>query len=184
MVAKLLDRFFLFIVSREMGIVLGAGVCLAMIPMLLEQLYFLRDGWATTPTHEQIADIEGVIDGLAGILVAGGVFLESRETLRNMALRQKEEESWLQITLNEIGHHNGMGMLLVGLFMEIGTALIGLPKRMIDTGGAEPAIFGICFLLSVGAFIIMVDFVKDYARTYFRGPPQPAATPTNDGSGT
>jgi hypothetical protein len=123
MVARLLDRFFLFIISREMGIVLGVGICIAMVPMLLEQLYSLRTAWATHPTHE--------------------------------------------LVLNQIAHHNGMGMLLVGLSMEIGTALIGLPKRVFDISGLERMIFGVCFALSLGAFIIMVDFVKDFAPTYW-----------------
>jgi hypothetical protein len=166
MVAKLLDRFFLFIVSREMGIVLGIGICVAMVPMLLEQLYSLRTGWATHPGHEALQEMEGLIDGLAGILVAGGVFFESRETLRNMALRKKEEADPVQIALNQVAHHNGMGMLLVGLFMEIGTALTGLPKRVFDISGLERGIFGVCFALSLGALIIMLDFVKDFARTY------------------
>jgi hypothetical protein len=173
MVARLLDRFFLFIVSREMGIVLGVGICIAMIPMLLEQFHFLRTGWETRPTHEQIEEIERLVDGLAGILVAGGVFFESRETLRNMALRKKEELDATQVALNQVAHHNGMGMLLVGLFMEIGTALTGLPKRVFDISGLERGIFAICFALSLGALIIMFDFVKDFARTYLRVAPPP-----------
>jgi hypothetical protein len=68
--------------------------------------------------------------------------------------------------LNEIAHHNGMGLLLVGLFMEIGTALTGLPKRVFDFSGLERGIFGVCFALSLGAGIIMLDFVKDFGRTY------------------
>jgi hypothetical protein len=138
-----------------------------MIPMLLEQLYSLRTGWATHPEHQALEEMEGLIDGLAGILVAGGVFFESRETLRNMALRKKEEEDPLQIALNEVAHHNGMGMLLVGLFMEIGTALTGLPKRVFDFSGVERGIFAVCFALSLGALIIMLDFVKDFTRTYW-----------------
>jgi hypothetical protein len=170
MIARFLDRFFLFIVSREMGIVLGVGICIAMVPMLLEQLYALRTGWATHPGHDALKEMEGVIDGLAGILVAGGVFFESRETLRNMALRKKEEVDPTQLRLNEVAHHNGMGLLLVGLFAEIGTALTGLPKRVIDISGLERGIFGVCFALSLGAFIIMLDFVKDFALTYWRLP--------------
>ena len=37
---------------------------------------------------------------IAGILVAGGVFPESRETLRNMALRKKAEKDPTQVVLN------------------------------------------------------------------------------------
>jgi hypothetical protein len=172
MMARVLDRFFLFIISREMGIVLGAGVCIAMVPMLLEQLHFLRTGWETHPSHDQINEMERLVEGLAGILVAGGVFLESRETLRNMALRKKEETDPTQLALNEVAHHNGMGMLLVGLFMEIGTAMTGLPKRVFDFSGLERGIFAVCLALSIGAFIIMLDFVKDFTRTYWRVAPQ------------
>lgn len=168
MVARLLDRFFLLIVSRPALMILASIFVVALVAMGLEQISFLRGVWRDgLPGHDHIQDMEHVIDGIAGMLVAGGVFFESREPLRNMALRKKHETLPIEGMVNEVAHHNGMGLLLVGLFMEIGTAFIGLPKRVIDTSGLETAVFGLCLFFTVVAVIILVDFVKDFARSYF-----------------
>ena len=165
--SRLLERFFLTLCAREMLILLGLAVILAAIPVLLEQGHFLRTFWGALPGHDEVEEMERLIDGLAGVLVAGGVFLESRETLRKMALHHAAETTNLQLQLNEVAHHNGMGLLLVGLFMEIGTALVGMPTRVVDVRGAEKYVFAVCCVLTVAALVILLDFLKDYVRTYF-----------------
>jgi hypothetical protein len=63
-----------------------------------------------------------------------------------------------------------MGILLLGLFMEIGTQAIRLPERLINISHTtEKYIFAACFLMSVISLVIMFDFLKDYVKTYFLG---------------
>lgn len=167
MLAKVLARLFLVITSREMFVVLGVVLAALSIPMIMEQWRFVRD-YAPVMTHETIEEIEGIVDGLAGILVAAGVFIESRDTIRKMASPEHSppKESKVEARLNEVAHQNGMGILLVGLLMEIGTLLIGLPRRVIDTKAFEKQIFMFCTAMSILAVVILYDFIKDYLMTY------------------
>lgn len=164
--SRLLERLFLFLCAREILILFGLLALAASVPVVIEQVHFLRVHWSSRPGSEALEELEHLIDGLAGVLVAGGVFLESRETLRKMALHHKEETSPMQQRLNEVAHHNGMGLLLVGLFMEIGTALTAMPARLIDVSGVEKYIFAVCLAFTLVAAVILADLVKDFLRTY------------------
>ncbi len=167
MIARILNTFFVAITSRPMFIVLGGLLFAISIPMIAEQWHFLRNFWFVEPSDAQLDEIEELIDGLAGILVAAGVFFEERETLRKINAH-KEETDAAEIYMNEVAHHNGMGLLLFGLFMEIGTQAIRLPERLIAINHTtEKYIFAACFLMSVASLVIMFDFVKDYVKTYF-----------------
>lgn len=168
MLKKLLEHFFLFITSRELLIIIGLIIVASSVPMFLEQFYFVKSHWGMVPSEHDIGEIEGLIDGFGGILVAAGVFLEERETLRSLSIHPKiPETNQTQLYLNEVAHHNGMGILLLGLFIEIGTQILEMPERVINSDGIEVYILTGCLVLSAFALIIMIDFVKDYVKTYF-----------------
>lgn len=167
MIAKFLNRFFLLITSRPMLTMLVLAMFAAILPMVLEQWYFFTHYWSIEPSEKDLESMEDLIDGMAGILVAAGVFLEERETLRRINSHLTETEP-TQIYMNEVAHHNGMGILLLGLFMEIGTLLIRMPERIIHINHTvERLIFGVCLFLSVITLFILFDFLKDYIKTYF-----------------
>lgn len=167
MIARILNVIFVFITSRPMFIVLGGILFAIELPMIAEQWHFLSNYWAIEPSDAQLDEVEELIDGLAGILVAAGVFFEERETIRKINAH-KEESDAAQIYMNEVAHHNGMGILLLGLFMEIGTQAIRLPERLITVNHTvEKYIFAACLLMSVVSLVIMFDFLKDYIKTYF-----------------
>jgi hypothetical protein len=171
MFSKVLSRIFLLITSREVLLSLGILLALLSVPMIVEQFRFVR-AYAPITSQDTLHEMEGIVDGLAGILVAAGVFMESRDTIRRLALSDTHaapahaETDPVEVRLNEVAHQNGMGILLIGLLMEIGTLLIGLPARVIDAKRFERGIFGMCTLLSVLAVVILYDFVKDYLLTY------------------
>jgi hypothetical protein len=168
--SRLLQRLFLFLTSRPVLIVSVLCLFIGFFPMLHEQWRFLVAFWSAQPSTDAIDEMEGVIDGIGGILVAAGVFLEERSTLRAMAFHGKtnpEASSHTQEYLNEIAHQNGMGILLVGLFMEIGTLLLRFPNSLLDTNQREKYIFAVCLLLSLVSLFILFDFLKDYIKTYF-----------------
>jgi hypothetical protein len=60
-----------------------------------------------------------------------------------------------------------MGILLMGLFVEIGSQVMEMPSRVINTDGIEVYILAICLFLSYIAIIIQLDFIKDFGKTYF-----------------
>lgn len=165
MFARVLNRIFLLITSREVLLLLAIALALLSVPMILEQWRFVRE-YDPTLTH-MLHEVEGIVDGLAGILVAAGVFIESRDTIRKLASESHAEEvDKIELRLNEVAHQNGIGILIVGLLMEIGTLLIGLPARVLDAKRFERGIFATCGVLSVLAVIILYDFIKDYVLTY------------------
>jgi hypothetical protein len=164
MLAKVLARLFLAITSREMFIALGVFLGVLSVPMMMEQWRFIRE-YKPGMTHEMLHEMEGIIDGLAGILVAAGVFMESRDTIRKMAMTDYRETT-VEHRLNEVAHQNGAGILMIGLLMEIGTLLIGLPRRVLNTQRFEREIYVACLICTGLSLIILYDFVKDYLLTY------------------
>ena len=158
-------KLFLGLVSREVMIGFGVLIVAAAIPAVVEQWHFLRMN--EPRSADLIDDMEKLVDGFAGILVAVGVLFESRETIRALATKTKTEPVHMQVELNEVAHHNGIGLLILGLFMEIGTMLIGLPQRLAATRQYEIYIFALCFVLTLAAIVILLDLIKDFVRSYF-----------------
>lgn len=137
--------------------------------MIAELSRFVIDNWNGSPSMDSIGEIQELIDGYGGILVAAGVFFEERETLRHLSKNKNvphEDNSKLQNYLNLIAHHNGMGILLMGLFIEIGSQILEMPSRVVNTDGIEVYILALCMVLCYFAVIIMLDFVKDFGKTY------------------
>ena len=164
---SLMNKAFLLFTCREMMILFAILMFLVSIPMVLEQFFILWEHWSIPPSDKMIDEMENLIDGFAGVLVAAGVYMEERAAIREIALG-KTEDIPLQHYLNEISLHNGMGILMMGLFMEVGTLVLEMPERLINTDGTEKHIFGICLTLSILSLIILLDFVKDYIVTYFK----------------
>lgn len=166
MYLKLLNRFFAVIVSREMMVLIGLVLFASSLPLFVEQFRFIARNWSVHPSLHAIEEMEELLDGFGGILVAAGVFFESRETLVIMSQKQVYHKT-LDHYLTEVAHHNGMGILLMGLFIEIGTQVLELPTHVFNSDGLEYSIFVVCFLLSTISLIIIFDFLKDYIKTYF-----------------
>ena len=179
MFSRLLHAFFRLATTREVFVLIGVGLALLTGSMLVEQLRFVRD-FASDPA--MLHEAEGIVDGLAGVLVAAGVFLESRDTVRRIAYATPPPMDTVEARISEIAAQNGMGVLMVGLLMEVGTLLIGLPRRVVDTSGFERTIFGACALLSVVTLVILYDFLVDALLTYrMKREPLPPGAETHDG---
>jgi hypothetical protein len=163
MFARALHALFRFATTRAVLLALGLALALLAGAMLLEQWRFVRDFQGG---EAAVREAEGIVDGLAGLLVAAGVFLESRDAVRAIAHPGGAPSDTVEARVSEVCAQNGMGVLLVGLLMEVGTLLIGLPKRVLDTHGLERAIFGACAALTALTLLILYDFVKDVALTY------------------
>jgi hypothetical protein len=115
---------------------------------------------------EVIDQMSDTLNSVAGVLVALGVLMESRVTIQKM-IKAKIKDEHLQEYINEIAEHNGMGLLLLGLFMEIVTLVIYVPNRLIDTSGVELYLFYSCFFFLIISMLVELDLIKDYIKTYF-----------------
>lgn len=115
---------------------------------------------------EVIDQMSDTLNSVAGVLVALGVLMESRVTIQKM-IKAKIKNEHLQEYINEIAEHNGMGLLLLGLFMEIVTLVIYVPNKLIDTSGVELYLFYSCFFFLIISMLVELDLIKDYIKTYF-----------------
>ena len=171
MYKNLLSKFFIVISSREMMLLISLIMLITSLPLVAELTHFVFNYWKANPTLEEIGEMQELIDGYGGILVAAGVFFEERETLIHLSHKRNQKEqaepTKLETYLNLIAHHNGLGILLMGLFVEIGSQIMEMPSRVINTDGIEVYILAICLFLSYIAIIIQLDFIKDFGKTYF-----------------
>lgn len=162
MIYKILNVLLSFIIRPWVFILLNAGTFIFSFYCLKALFSFIHFFSATTAAETE--DMSETLNGIAGVLVAIGVLLEERETIQKMSgITPSAADEYL----NEVAHHNGLGLLLIGLFMEIVTLMIGSPKAVINTSGIEVYLFIFCFLLVVFSMLVELDLIKDYVKTYF-----------------
>lgn len=113
-------------------------------------------------------DLEAMIttlNGIAGMFVALGVLYEERGTILHIA---KAKHGKHDEYLNIVAHEDGLGLLVIGLFMEILTVCLEIPNRILDTSHVEYGLLVVTCLMVIGAICIQFDLAKDYFKTYFK----------------
>ncbi len=166
MIYKIVNTILRFIIKRYVLIILN-------LTTLLFCLYYLRGMFGfihfiTDMNREEIDHMNEMIDSIAGVFVAIGVLMEERETIMKMSGAQvRQHDDYL----NEVAHHNGMGLLLIGLFMELISLIIDAPKNIINTIGTERYFYIFGFVVIFFAVLVLIDFIKDYLKTYFKPVP-------------
>jgi len=115
---------------------------------------------------DAIDQMSDTLNSVAGVLVALGVLMECRMTIQKMT-KKKIKDVHIEEYLNEVAEHNGIGLLLLGLFMEIVTLMIYVPNKLIDTSGIELYLFYSCFFFLIVSMLVEIDLMKDYFKTYF-----------------
>ncbi|MHB8259285.1 MAG: hypothetical protein ACYDCN_11480 [Bacteroidia bacterium] len=108
-----------------------------------------------------------LLNGNAGILIALGVLMESRITIMKMC-NQKIND--LQHYLNESAEYSGMGILVLGLFVEIFTVMIEAPNEVVNTQGVEVYLYSCSIALILISISVEAIYIKDTIMTYFRTP--------------
>ena len=110
-------------------------------------------------------EINTTLNGIGGVLIALGVLMESRITILKMTGRMIDE---LQEHLNESAEYCGMGLLLIGLLIEILAVIIEVPNTVVNTVGVEIYLYMGCIAMIAISLIIEYAFMKDYIKSYFR----------------
>jgi hypothetical protein len=105
------------------------------------------------------------LNGIAGMFVALGVLYEERETILHIA---KAKPKYFDGYLNTVAHEDGLGLLVIGLFMEILTVSLEIPNKILDTSNVEYGMLVACCLMVLGAIAIQFDLAIDYIKTYFK----------------
>jgi hypothetical protein len=165
MIAKLVNGMLLLIVRRSVFITLNLVTLIFTVYCLKGMFGFIH--FFSEMNQDEIDGMNEILDGIAGIFVAIGVLMEERETILKISGSSPKPND---IFLNEVAHHNGMGLLLIGLFMELISLMIESPKNIVNTSGIEKYLYILGFLIILFAGLIKIDFIKDYAKTYFKTP--------------
>lgn len=160
---KLLNFLLKNLAGRFSFILMNLFTLIFSVHLLIYMFGFMEH--FSTMSVQKIDMISKTINGLADILVALGVIMESRIVITKMT---KSPANLLEEYLNEIGEHNGMGLLILGLFMETTTAMIDAPNEVMDTRGIENILFYFCFFCIFVSIIVEIDLIKDYIKTFFK----------------
>ena len=110
------------------------------------------------------------------ILISWGVALEERHKLREVfglePEESKEETDFhdpYEEALDENCHRYGLGLLLLGLFAEVGEECVKIPDRIINTDGIESEVLifsGLLLFLGGVLMIRQIYFLLFTSRKY------------------
>ena len=124
-----------------------------VIPMVLATLQMTKVLWRSGADLREAMDI---VSGVAIIMIALGVVLEERKTIREVfdltTGPDEARQEWLDLHC----HHYGVGQLVFGLFAAICIEMIKVPNTIIYTGETDDWLIagGMVFVL-LGAFLLV-----------------------------
>ncbi len=112
---------------------------------------------------------EGVLkamDGIATFFVLFGVVMEERETILQKIAKVLPKP--VDHYLNEVAHEDGLGLLCLGLVIELVNIAIETPNEILDTRGVDYGLILVSVTMIGLSIIIQFDLFKDYLKTYFK----------------
>jgi uncharacterized membrane protein len=116
-------------------------------------------------TDVEMHTITTTLNGIAGMFVALGVLYEEREDIMKLA---HGEHSTKQHYLNHVAHNDGMGLLVLGLFIEILTISIEIPNKILNTSHIEKGLLIASFIMVALALLIQLSLTIDFLKTYIK----------------
>jgi hypothetical protein len=124
-----------------------------VIPMVLATLQMTKVLWRSGVDLREAMDI---VSGVAIIMIALGVVLEERKTIREVFDLASGPDEARQERLDLYCHHYGVGQLVFGLFAAICIEMIKVPNTIIYTGETDDWLIaaGMLFVL-LGAFLLV-----------------------------
>jgi hypothetical protein len=124
-----------------------------VVPMVLATLHMTKVLWKSGMDLHEAMDI---VSGVAIIMIALGVVLEERKTIREVFELTGGPEEAGQERLDLHCHHYGVGQLVFGLFAAICIEMIKVPNTVIYTGETDDWLVagGMVFVL-LGAFLLV-----------------------------
>ena len=152
LIKSIISRFAILFIN-VLGILYCIHILMGLTPMLMHY------------TPDMLEKIVSGPEGIATIFVALGVFYECREDIMEKILKCKLRS--YDHYLNVVAFEDGIGLLVIGLFMEIVTISIKTPNDILDTRSVEYVLLVICMILVAISIFIQFDLFKDYFKTYF-----------------
>jgi hypothetical protein len=144
--------------------------CIAVIGLLI--LFPLTFG--IMAAHRDLVagkDLDHIVDmleGLAIILIGWGVAIEERQSLREMAGLIETPDDERQVAIDRVSHSNGICMLILGLFAEIGVEAVRLPDDVLPTFNFDHAVtWATVGLVVVGGLVLVHHLVVMASVAWF-----------------
>lgn len=129
---------------------------LIMFPLTFGLLAAQRDLLA----GKDVEHIVDMLEGLAIILIGWGVAIEERHSLREMAGLVVTPDDERQVAIDRVSHSNGICMLILGLFAEIGVEAVRLPDDVLPTFNFDHGVtWAAVGLVVVGGFVLVHHLV-------------------------
>jgi hypothetical protein len=108
-----------------------------------------------------LADAEETLTGMGVILIAYGVALEERHTLREIFGLDIHVDEDREERIDRICHHYGLGQLILGLFSEVAVECVRIPDRVINTSGIElHVLLASGILLAIGFVLSLIQIIR------------------------
>lgn len=142
---------------------------LVLLPVVLAVGTVAFDTWGGKLDEPlEIAERIGVL------LIGWGVALEERGALRRIFRTTVPGREAFEDALDELCHASGIGLLILGLFSEIGVAAIRLPNHITPTEGFDPAVLvASTVFIAVGAVILAIHLARLITAFFTGRLPQP-----------
>ncbi len=131
---------------------IGVIGLLIMFPLSFGVLAAQRDLLA----GKDVEHIVDMLEGLAIILIGWGVAVEERRSLREMAGLVGTPDDDRQVAIDGVSHSNGICMLILGLFAEIGVEAVRLPDDVLPTFNFDEGVTWLTVgLVVVGGIVLL-----------------------------
>ena len=111
-------------------------------------------------------EAEEIISGVGVLMIAWGVALEERHKLREvfgLVSGEDAEESphdSYEAAMDENCHRYGLGLLLLGLFAEVGVECVKMPDRIVNTHNIESEVLLFsASLLAVAGILLLRQII-------------------------
>ncbi len=112
---------------------------LILVPLVLAIVDVVPSLKPGADLHEQIT----IVEGMGVILIGWGVALEERGALREIFKLGGRPDEARQVAIDHACHAAGIGLLIFGLFSEIGIEMIQMPRHIVDTSGFDEFVLGL-----------------------------------------
>ena len=155
-------RFILKILMSRPGIIVLNVLGMLFCFNILKNIY-------PSIIHHSGHTDEGVIkamDGIATFFVLFGVVMEERETILQKIAKVLPKP--VDHYLNEVAHEDGLGLLCLGLVIELANIAIETPNEILDTRSVDFGLIIVSITMIALSIVIQFDLFKDYIKTYFK----------------
>lgn len=150
-----------FLVSRPVLAALDLAILVPTALTIAELAHLLYGAPWSTDQHAATHEAEELIEGVGVVLIGWGVALEERRGVSRLLRAPAPSNPVADDAINDICHHYGLALLLLGLFAEIAMECVRLPDRIIDTRAIERIPLTIAALfLALGVYALLAHIVR------------------------